>query len=194
MNKSTEAQVAIIGAGFSGLSAGYELAKNGIKPIVLESSSTAGGMAQAFEVGGSQLDQFYHHWFTNDEQAMDLIGELGLNDRLLIQPTRTGIYYSGSTYRLSTPFDLLKFTPLSFADRIRLGVLTLKARRVSDWMELEDITARDWLLKNGGAGPYKVVWEPLLKGKFGPVAEDISAVWIWNKLKLRGGSRGKRGE
>ena len=34
----------------------------------------------------------------------------------------------------------------------------------------------------------------LLKGKFGPYAEQVSAVWFWNKLKLRGGSRGKGGE
>jgi protoporphyrinogen oxidase len=41
---------------------------------------------------------------------------------------------------------------------------------------------------------YRVVWEPLLKGKFGDdVAPRISAVWFWNKLKLRGGSRGKGG-
>ena len=39
-----------------------------------------------------------------------------------------------------------------------------------------------------------MVWEPLLKGKFGPYAEQVSAVWFWNKLKLRGGSRGKGGE
>jgi protoporphyrinogen oxidase len=36
-----------------------------------------------------------------------------------------------------------------------------------------------------------MVWEPLLRGKFGPYAEEVSAVWFWNKLKLRGGSRGK---
>jgi protoporphyrinogen oxidase len=46
----------------------------------------------------------------------------------------------------------------------------------------------------GGEGVYRVVWEPLLKGKFGEaVAPRISAVWFWNKLKLRGGSRGKGG-
>ena len=37
---------------------------------------------------------------------------------------------------------------------------------------------------------YRVVWQPLLEGKFGPFASHVSAVWFWNKLKLRGGSRG----
>jgi protoporphyrinogen oxidase len=40
---------------------------------------------------------------------------------------------------------------------------------------------------------FRVVWQPLLEGKFGPYARDVSAVWFWNKLKLRGGSRGKGG-
>jgi protoporphyrinogen oxidase len=46
----------------------------------------------------------------------------------------------------------------------------------------------------GGQKVYNVVWEPLLRGKFGEVASEISAVWFCNKLKLRGGSRGKGGE
>ena len=61
-------------------------------------------------------------------------------------------------------------------------------------MELEHKTAAQWLRELGGEKVYKVVWEPLLEGKFGPYAETVSAVWFWNKLKLRGGSRGKGGE
>jgi protoporphyrinogen oxidase len=34
----------------------------------------------------------------------------------------------------------------------------------------------------------------LLRGKFGPHAEAVSAAWFWSKLKLRGGSRGQGGE
>jgi len=83
---------------------------------------------------------------------------------------------------------------LPFPDRIRLGLLTLRARQVKDWKALESETAVDWLKRLGGETVYKVVWEPLLKGKFGPYAEQVSAVWFWNKLKLRGGSRGKGGE
>jgi protoporphyrinogen oxidase len=61
-------------------------------------------------------------------------------------------------------------------------------------MTLEGKTAHEWLRELGGGNVYRVVWQPLLKGKFGPYAEQISAVWFWNKLKLRGGSRGKGGE
>ena len=194
MSNHTQAQVAIIGGGFTGLAAAYELTKQGIKVCVHEGAAEIGGLASAFDVQGEKLDRFYHHWFTNDQHVMQLIEELGLNDKVSINPTNTGVYYANNFFKLSTPWDLLNFTPLPFLDRIRLGLLALRARRVKNWQELEDKTAAEWLKQLGGEKVYQVIWEPLLKGKFGPVAEQISAVWFWNKLKLRGGSRGKGGE
>jgi len=189
-----ETTVAVVGGGFSGLAAAYELARKGIAVTVLEAEGHIGGLAAAFDVGGERLDRFYHHWFTNDREVMDLIHELGLDDQVAINPTNTGVYYANNFFKLSTPWDLLNFTPLGFIDRLRLGLLALRARRVDDWMSLENKTASEWLRELGGENVYRVMWEPLLKGKFGPVADQISAVWFWNKLKLRGGSRGKGGE
>jgi protoporphyrinogen oxidase len=194
MSLTHQTQVTIVGGGFTGLSAAYELAKNGISVTVLEAEAEIAGLAAAFDVGGEKLDRFYHHWFTNDKEVMQLIDELGLNDHVEINPTNTGVYYANNFYKLSTPWDLLNFTPLNFLDRIRLGLLALRARRVKDWMELEGKTAHEWLIELGGENVYRVVWQPLLNGKFGPYAEEVSAVWFWNKLKLRGGSRGKGGE
>ncbi|BEV06962.1 NAD(P)/FAD-dependent oxidoreductase [Methylophilus sp. DW102] len=194
MPNTNSKEVIIIGAGFSGLAAAYELTKRGIAVTVLEASNDIGGLASAFEVGGERLDKFYHHWFTNDLEVMSLISELGLADNVKINPTNTGVYYANNFFKLSTPRDLLNFTPLAFLDRIRLGLLALKARRIKNWKVLESKTAEEWLRELGGEQVYKVIWQPLLKGKFGPYAEKVSAVWFWNKLKLRGGSRGKGGE
>lgn len=194
MNASSENQVTIVGGGFCGLAAAYELARNGIRVVVLEAERELGGLASSFEVGGRQLNRFYHHWFTSDAEVMELIAELGLQDRIEVHPTSTGMYYNRSFFRLSSPWDLLRFTPLRPADRIRLGLMTLRARRVNDWHALESRTAREWIEELGGPEVYRVVFQPLLQGKFGPCAERISAVWFWNKLKLRGGSRGRRGE
>jgi protoporphyrinogen oxidase len=194
MSLTHQTQVTIVGGGFTGLSAAYELAKNGVFVTVLEAEAEIAGLAAAFDVGGEKLDRFYHHWFTNDREVMQLIDELGLNDRVEINPTNTAVYYANNFFKLSTPWDLLNFTPLSFVDRIRLGLLALRARQVTDWMVLEGKSAHKWLKELGGENVYRIVWEPLLKGKFGPYAEQVSAVWFWNKLKLRGGSRGKGGE
>lgn len=184
----------IVGGGFAGLSAGYDLARAGHKVIVLEADDFVGGLAGAFEGDGERIDRFYHHWFTNDLEVMGLIEDLGMSAEVVTNPTNTGVYYNKSVFKLSTPLDLLRFSPLPFVDRIRLGVLTLRARGVKDWMQLEDKTAAEWLRELGGKRVYEMMWEPLLKGKFGPYAEKVSAVWFWNKLKLRGGSRGSAGE
>ena len=185
----------VIGAGFAGLSAAFELALAGKSVTVLEADEGVGGLAAAFQVeNGERLDRFYHHWFTNDLEVMQLISDLGQQDQVVEHPTNTGMYFANTIFKLSTPMDLLRFKPLGFLDRIRLGLLALRARRVKDWQKLEEVTAADWLKGLGGANVFRVVWEPLLQGKFGPYADKISAVWFWNKLKLRGGSRGKSGE
>ena len=96
-------QVTIVGGGFTGLSAAYELAKSGIRVTVLEAENEIGGLAAAFDVAGVKLDRFYHHWFTNDLSVMELISELGLDDKVVINTTNTGVYYANNFFKLSTP-------------------------------------------------------------------------------------------
>jgi len=193
-NKLVIYDVAIIGAGFSGLSAALELTKSDKKIIVFDASSGAGGLAGSFGVGKNKLEKFYHHWFTSDLFITELIKELNLTDKLRVLGTNTGMYFSNNIYRLSTPLDLLKFTPLPFLDRLRLGIMVLYARLIKDWKKLEGETAKDWIIKYAGRNVFEKVWKPLLVGKFGNYSSRISAVWFWNKIKLRGGSRGRRGE
>ena len=184
----------IVGAGFTGLSAALQLSRKGYKVCVVDQDKEPGGLAGSFWVGNERLEKFYHHWFTSDVHIMDLIASLRREDRIMKRPTRTGMYYAHQFYRLSSPKDVLNFTPLSFINRLRLGYVALAARRVKDWKSLEQYTAKEWLLKHCGEQVYRVVWEPLLIGKFGVYADQVSAVWFWNKLKLRGGSRGQAGE
>jgi protoporphyrinogen oxidase len=186
--------VVVIGAGFTGLAAAYELSLAGLPVVVLEADAQVGGLASSFATPGASLEKFYHHWFTSDQDILTLADELGVRDQISFRATRTGVYAAHRFFRLSSPLDVLRFKPLSILDRVRLGTLALRAQRVKDFAPLESKTAREWLIELGGLEVYRVVWEPLLRGKFGTAADSISAVWIANKLKLRGGSRGKRGE
>lgn len=188
-----QGHVAIIGAGFCGLAAAYELCKNGMRVTLFEKDPEIGGLAGSFSIGGSRLEKFYHHWFTNDEHVTTLIDELGTRDRIIFRPTRTGMYYANKLFKLSTPLDVLRFRQLPLIDRFRLGLLALRARKFREWRQLESLSASEWLKQMGGEKVYNVVWDPLLRGKFGDYASDVSAVWFWNKLKLRGGSRGRNG-
>lgn len=188
------AHVAVVGGGFTGLSAAHTLMKAGLRVSLIEREATLGGLAGSFDVGGTPLEKFYHHWFTNDRHVHDLVHELRAEDQIVYRPTRTGSYFANQMFRLSRPLDLLRYTPLSLFGRLRLGALVFQARTVRDWRKLENLTAREWLIRQCGHEVFQKVWEPLLRGKFGSYADEISAVWFWNKLILRGGSRGKGGE
>ncbi|HEY9130992.1 MAG TPA: NAD(P)/FAD-dependent oxidoreductase [Dyella sp.] len=185
---------AIIGAGFTGLVAALRLAQAGKKVVVLESDASPGGLAGTFEFNdGVHIEKFYHHWFNNDAYVPKLVEELGLSDLILTLPSRTGMYYNKRLWKLSTPLDVLRFSPLPFIDRLRLGWLVFQVRKVKDWKSIEHLTIREWLEPLCGKNVFKVVWEPLIRSKFSIFAEDINAVWFWKKLVLRGSTRDTKG-
>jgi protoporphyrinogen oxidase len=65
----------------------------------------------------------------------------------------------------------------------------LYLQRVDDWQRLESVTAHDWILRTMGQEIYDKVWGPLLRGKFGELADQVSMTWLWGKIKVRGSSR-----
>tara|TARA_B100000780_G_C21126545_1_gene457318 strand:- start:4959 stop:6287 length:1329 start_codon:yes stop_codon:yes gene_type:complete len=192
--KELSKSVAIVGGGLTGMSAAFELAKAGHKVTIFEADDDVGGLAGSFSVKGAFLEKFYHHWFNNDKDILKLIDDLGETKKVKRNYSRTGMYYANSFFKLSSPLDLLRLKALPFWSRIRLGIGTLYVQNIRNWEPLEKHRAIDWLPKVFGKTAYDVIWKPLLIGKFGDKHMDVSAVWFWNKIKLRGGSRGKEGK
>lgn len=189
------AHIGIIGAGYAGLSAAHELVNRGHTVTIHEGAGEIGGLAGAFELSpGVRVEKFYHHWFTSDTAIFELIRELNLGSQIAFKSSRNGLFYANSIFRLSSPWELLSFTPLPFVDRVRIGLMALYARQIKDWLPLENSTTEEWVKKIGGKKAYETIWKPLLIGKFGSEAPNVSAVWFWNKLKLRGGSRSSDGK
>ncbi len=184
-------RVGIIGGGVSGLAAAYDLTREGHYAEVFEVAPFLGGQASTFPVGGGQLERGYHHLFVSDRAITELIHELGLGHKLAWLESKVGLYYRGRVWNFATPMDLLRFTPLSLWQRLRVGWWTLRLQRIADYDRFEDVTARDWLSRNMGAKAYEVLFEPLLRGKFGDYYDQVSMTWLWGKVRLRVASRGK---
>jgi protoporphyrinogen oxidase len=83
---------------------------------------------------------------------------------------------------------------LPFLDRIRVGFWTFILQKTKSYSKFEGVTARDWLSKRMGRRGYEVIWEPLLRGKFGEFYDKIGMTWIWNKVTLRVASRKGAGQ
>ena len=182
-------KVAIIGGGALGLAAAYDLCLEGHQPEVFEVAPFLGGQASTFEVGGGLLEKGYHHLFRSDTDIVDLIHRLGLGPKLHWIESKVGLYHGGRIWNFASPKDLLTFTPLSFLDRVRLGLVTLYLQKTKNWRRFESVTALEWLQKRVGRRPYEVIWEPMLRGKFGRHYDKVSMAWLWGKIYLRVASR-----
>lgn len=184
-------RVGIIGGGVAGLAAAYDITRAGHYAEVFEVAPFLGGQASTFPVGGGQLERGYHHLFVSDTSITELIHELGLGEKLAWLESKVGLYHDGRIWDFSTPMDLLRFKPLSLWQRLRVGLWTLRLQRIADYSRFEDITARDWLSRHMGRRAYEILFEPLLRGKFGDHYDQVSMTWFWGKVRLRVASRGK---
>ena len=182
-------RAAVVGAGVAGLTTAYRLSQAGWKVAVYERDAELGGLASTFEFDGVRPERYYHFICRPDRPYLELIDELGLAPKLHWQPTRMGYSYEGRYYRFGTPWSLLRFSPLSFASRVRFGLHALDSKRMTGWADLDEVTARDWLIEHEGRQVYDVVWRPLLELKFGDEADSISAAWIWARINRVANSR-----
>ncbi|MBI5452735.1 FAD-dependent oxidoreductase [Candidatus Gottesmanbacteria bacterium] len=185
-------KIAIVGGGFTGLSAALRLSESH-QITLFEKEKTLGGLATTFKLPGWQwsVEKHYHHWFTNDSSAIGLIEKLGLSDKLIFPNSLTSVYYQGKIYPFNTPYQVLAFTPLSLPQRLRTGFISLflKLLPKSLAINLERYTAFAWLEKYFGSKTFRILWEPLLSGKFGPpaggFAKTVNMAWFWARIKKR---------
>lgn len=177
--------IAIIGAGFTGLSAAYRLSKLGHQVTVFEKDSQPGGLAIGYKENKWDwtLEKHYHHWFTNDNAVLDLAKEL--NYPVIITRPKTSSYVDDGIYQLDSPVTLLKFSKLSITDRIRTGIAIGLLRFNPYWKPLEKFKAKPYLEKIMGDTAYKKIWEPLLVNKLGNYANSVSLAWFWARVYKR---------
>jgi protoporphyrinogen oxidase len=201
-------KIAIIGGGITGLTAAYELSKNGHKVTVFEKESSLGGLANGFKQKNWDwsLEKSYHHLFTNDKAIIGIIKELGLSGKLIIKrpvtanlipATRTDSAHVAllenahlpvrdvEIAQLDSPLHLLRFPDLSMADKLRTGALAAFCKVYPFWQTLEGVTAKQFFTNVGGKKAWKIIWEPLMTGKFAHYDNTIAASWLWARVHKR---------
>ncbi|CAN5920921.1 NAD(P)/FAD-dependent oxidoreductase [soil metagenome] len=183
------ARVAVVGAGAMGLAAAYHALKAGHRVTVFEADRVAGGMAAHFDFDGLSIERFYHFICKADRPTFALLAELGIADKLIWRNTSMGYFIDGRHYRWGDPLALLAFPKLGLAAKLRYGLHMLHSTWRRDWSNLETLSAKDWIVGWEGARTYDLLWRRLFDLKLFEYADNISAAWIWTRIKRVGTSR-----
>ena len=181
-------KIAIIGAGYSGMVAAYDLNKAGHDITIFESAEYVGGLASGFKEPhwDWSVEKFYHHWFQSDSEMLGLIRELGFEDKVRFPRPLTVMLYKNKWYPFDSILKALLFPGLGFGlNKIRFGFVGLFLRLTKNWRALEKVTADQWMLKYAGRQVYEQMWKPLLIGKFGPFYKDVNMAWMWARIHAR---------
>jgi protoporphyrinogen oxidase len=182
-------KVAVIGAGAMGLAAAYHLLKAGHSVELFEADDRAGGMAAHFDLDGLSIERFYHFVCKADQPTFDLMAELGLSDALHWRATSMGYFFEGALHPWGDPVSLLRFPHLDLISKVRYGLHMFTSTKRRDWSKLHHLHADDWVRAWGGERVWTVLWEKLFTLKFFEESHDISAAWLWTRIKRVGTSR-----
>ncbi len=175
--------IGIVGGGLLGVTVGALLARQGQKVEIFEAAPELGGLAGTLTLDdGTAVDRYYHTILFSDSELRQWCADLGLLDHLQFQETKMGFYYRGHIHSMNNVVEFLRFPPLGWIDRFRLGVTVLYAQFVRDWKTLESIGVEKWLVGLSGRTTFNNIWRPMLRAKFDGGFENTPATYIWSRL------------
>lgn len=184
-----QGNLAVVGAGLAGLSASFELKRQGFTVELFERTRLIGGKATSFEIDGIEVDNGQHVYLacctefidfidqiarTSDKTWRDLLFLQGRFEALLL--SKSGPPSTLSTVNLPPPLhlapSLLRYRHLPFADRVKIGLAAIRARSGS----LPGETMANWLSRHGQSEKARTsFWDPFLVPSLNAPLDRVSA-------------------
>lgn len=181
--------IAVLGAGPMGLAVAYQLARDGFKPAVFEADDRVGGMTASFEFSGLKIERYYHFHCISDRAFLDLLAELDLGHKMQWIETKMGYWFQGQLQPWGNPLALLRFRGLSLTAKLRYGLHAFFCTKRTDWHSLDSLEASAWIKRWVGDEAWEVLWRRLFDYKFYQFSDQLSAAWIWSRIRRIGRSR-----
>ncbi|MFM7633451.1 MAG: NAD(P)/FAD-dependent oxidoreductase, partial [Betaproteobacteria bacterium] len=188
-DKLSRQRIAVLGAGPMGLAVAYQLARDGHHPVVFEADDRVGGMTACFDFNGLQIERYYHFHCTSDHAFLQILDELGIAHKMRWVETKMGYWYQRRLQPWGNPFALLGFQGLSLIAKFRYGLHAFLCTKRDDWRPLDHVEASRWIKRWVGNEAWEVLWRRLFDYKFYDYANNLSAAWIWSRIRRIGRSR-----
>ncbi len=182
-------RIAVLGAGPMGLAVAYQLAKDGHEPVVFEADDRVGGMTATFDFNGIEIERFYHFHCISDHAFLAILDELGIANKMHWVETKMGYWYQNRLQAWGNPMALMSFKGLGWMAKFRYGLHAFLSTKRNNWKPLDHLEASAWIRGWVGSEAYEVLWRRLFDFKFYDHVGNLSAAWIWSRIRRIGRSR-----
>ena len=174
-----DCDVAIIGAGPAGLTAGYLLTKQGKSVVIIEKDETyVGGISRTVEHEGYRFDIGGHRFFSKSQEVVDLWNEI-LPDDFIQRPRMSRIYYEGKFYS----YPLRAFEALWNLGILRSTVCMASYLKYK-LFPIKDVTSfEDWTTNQFGKKLYSIFFKTYTEKVWGMPCDEMSADWAAQRIK-----------
>jgi len=172
-----------------GLAVAYQLAQDGHRPVLFEADDRVGGMTACFDFNGLMIERFYHFHCISDHAFLQMLDELGLQQKMRWVETKMGYWYQGRLQPWGNPVALLSFRGLGMIAKLRYALHAFLCTKRTDWQPLDRLEATAWIRRWVGDEAYDILWRKLFDYKFYDYAGNLSAAWIWSRVRRIGRSR-----
>ncbi|RMC99274.1 NAD(P)/FAD-dependent oxidoreductase [Aquitalea palustris] len=186
MNKQ---RIAVLGAGPMGLAVAYQLARDGHVPVLFEADDRVGGMTATFDFDGLDIERYYHFHCISDHAFLQMLDELNLGSKMQWVETKMGYWFQNRLQPWGNPLALLSFKGLGLVAKFRYGLHAFLSTKRNDWKPLDHVEATGWIRCWVGEEAYEVLWRRLFDYKFYDYSSNLSAAWIWSRIRRIGRSR-----
>ncbi|TAG67726.1 MAG: NAD(P)/FAD-dependent oxidoreductase [Oscillatoriales cyanobacterium] len=170
--------VAIVGAGPAGLTAAYELVKQGIVPVVLEKGDKVGGLARTESYKGYRFDIGGHRFYTKVAAVQQLWQEV-LGNEFIKVPRLSRIFYRGKFFN----YPIGAFNTLFNLGIIESALIILSYLRVRLWPLPKEETFEQWVINRFGDRLYKTFFKTYTEKVWGIPCSEIQADWAAQRIK-----------
>jgi protoporphyrinogen oxidase len=182
-------RIAVLGAGPMGLAVAYQLAKDGHEPVIFEADDRVGGMTATFDFNGLEIERYYHFHCISDHAFLAMLDELNIAHKMHWVETKMGYWYQNRLQAWGNPLALLSFKGLGWVAKFRYGLHAFLSTKRDNWKPLDHVEASAWIRRWVGAEAYEVLWRRLFDYKFYDHVGNLSAAWIWSRIRRIGRSR-----